>query len=57
MKCWHCRGKVIWGGDHTYEDYGMEGDGIVTNMSCSTCNAEYLIYLGENNDKEKNANE
>ena len=57
MKCWHCRGKVIWGGDHTYEDCGVEGNGIVTNMSCSTCNAEYLIYLGENNDKEKNANQ
>ena len=47
MKCWHCNSEVIWGGDHDYEDYGMEGEGIVSNLSCSGCNAFYLCYLGE----------
>ncbi len=45
MKCWHCGSDVIWGGDHTYEDYGIEGEGIVSNLSCSNCKADYLIYL------------
>ena len=45
MKCWHCNNEVIWGGDHDYDDYGMEGEGIVSNLNCSKCEAEYLIYL------------
>ena len=46
MKCWHCNSEVIWGGDHTYEDYGRDGDGIVSNLSCSgNCGAFYLCYL------------
>ena len=53
MNCWHCGNKVIWNNDHTFEDYALEGDGIVTSLSCSVCNAEYLIYLGENDGKSK----
>tara|TARA_R100001463_G_scaffold38005_3_gene81726 strand:+ start:1386 stop:1535 length:150 start_codon:yes stop_codon:yes gene_type:complete len=47
MKCWHCNSEVIWGGDHSYEDYGIEGEGIVSNMQCSKCPATYYVYLGE----------
>ena len=32
MKCWHCNEEVIWGGDFDYEDYGLEGEGIVSNL-------------------------
>ena len=53
MNCWHCQPKLIWGGDHTYEDYCIEGEGIVTNLSCSVCNAEYLIYQGEQDGSSK----
>ena len=53
MKCWHCQNDVIWGGDHTFEDYGLNGEGIVTNLSCSKCDAQYLIYLGEEDDSSK----
>jgi len=45
MKCWHCNSEVIWCGDHDFEDYMYEGKGIVTNMTCSKCPADYLIYL------------
>ena len=39
MYCWHCQEKLIWGGDHQEED--DEGnDLIVTNLSCSKCDAE-----------------
>ena len=45
MKCWHCNKELIWGGDYDYEDYGMEGEGIVSNFSCKKCDATYECYL------------
>ena len=45
MKCWHCNSEVIWGGDFDFEDYGMDGKGIVSNLSCSNCKAYYECYL------------
>ena len=52
MKCWHCNSEVIWGGDHDYEDYGMEGEGIVSNLSCSKCSAFYECYLAIEEEKK-----
>jgi len=45
-KCIDCKKILIWGGDHSYEDEGLEGDGIVTNYSCSnkSCNITILVY-------------
>jgi|TARA_R110000787_G_scaffold29297_4_gene79439 hypothetical protein len=52
MYCWHCQEKLIWGGDHQEED--DEGnDLIVTNLSCSKCDAEVLVYLTIKNDMEE----
>ena len=53
MKCWHCGHDLIWGGDHTYEEYGLDGDGIVSNLSCSVCPAEVLVYLPDEPDEPK----
>jgi len=47
MSCWHCSTELIWGGDHDYADYGKDGDGIVTNLSCPKCNSFVLVYSGE----------
>jgi len=47
MNCLRCNKEVIWGGDHSYEDYGLEGEGIVSNLSCPNddCSVEtILIY-------------
>ena len=44
---------MIWGGGPDYADYGMEGEGIVSNLSCSKCNAFYLCYLGEEDEEKK----
>jgi len=55
MNCWHCKKKLIWGGDHSYEDCGTEGDGIVSNLSCPNeeCGVEQvLVYF--NTEEEKN---
>ena len=64
MNCWHCQEDLIWGGDHTYEDYCIEGEGIVTNLSCSNdkCDVEQvLVYAGDqdadNSEREANSPE
>ena len=47
MKCSACSDDLLGGGDHDYEDYGEEGDGIVGNYSCvnKKCNVDMvLIY-------------
>ena len=54
MKCWWCGEDLIWGGDHSYEDHGMEGEGVVANLSCSKCDSFVLAYSGEFNDKKDN---
>jgi hypothetical protein len=47
MNCWHCNHELIWGGDHDFEDYQMEGEGVVTNLSCPECDAMVLVYSGD----------
>ena len=43
--CKTCGSKTIWGGDNTLEDYGKEGEGIVSNYSCSNldCGTTLLV--------------
>ena len=58
MNCWHCKSELIWGGDHSYEDYCIDGDGIVSNLSCSDdeCGVEtILVYykIDEDNESEE----
>jgi hypothetical protein len=47
MKCWHCNSELIWGSDASFEDVLMEGDGIVSFLSCSNddcdCNVEVFL--------------
>ena len=42
MKCYVCKEKLIWGGDHVEEE--NEEYDIVTNLSCNNCNAFVLVY-------------
>ena len=53
MNCWHCRSELIWGGDHNYEDYGKEGEGIVSNFQCPDCDSYYECYLPLGGQNEK----
>ena len=58
MNCWHCKSELIWGGDLSYEDYCIDGDGIVSNLSCSDdeCGVEtILVYykIDEDNESEE----
>jgi hypothetical protein len=50
MNCYNCGAELIWGGDHSFEDYGMDGDGIVTNLSCPKCDAYIEVYIKESDE-------
>ena len=41
---------MIWGSDASFDDLGMEGDGIVAFLSCSSCSAIAEFYLPERDD-------
>lgn len=45
MKCFYCQNDLLWNNDYDYEDYGIEGDGIVSVYSChyDKCNTEDII--------------
>ena len=57
MNCWHCKNELIWGADFTYEDYCLEGDGIVSTLSCRKCNAHVEVYLLNENIESKTPEE
>ena len=44
MNCWHCQTELIWGGDFDFEDYGLEDEGIVSNLSCPNCNTYVEVF-------------
>lgn len=56
MNCWHCKFELIWGGDDSYEDYGLDGEGIVSNFSCSNndCESSVIVYLPIKNEIKDN---
>lgn len=47
MKCWFCNGEepLRWNCDYSYEDFGLDGDGIITVLTCPNCNATFEGYL------------
>ena len=44
MKCWFCSHDLIWQCDYSYEDFGLEGDGIVAILHCPNCEASWEGY-------------
>lgn len=50
MNCWFCGATLIWGGDFSLEDYGYEGDGLVSNLSCPNCGATVEYTYSVEND-------
>lgn len=48
-ECMHCgEVAVIWDGDFNFEDYCVEGEGIIHECHCCNCGARitYKIDLG-----------
>lgn len=51
-QCFHCGLKaVIWDCDFDYEDYGLDGDGIVHECHCTNCGAEITYYIDGGKDE------
>lgn len=45
-ECFHYGQRtVIWDADFNYEDYGIEGEGIVQVCHCTHCGAEILYMI------------
>ena len=45
-ECFHCLTRsVIWDADFTFEDYGLEGEGLVHHCHCTNCGAEIEYYV------------
>ena len=44
--CWWCGGKLIWQSDFTKEEVLGEGEGMVTYLTCSECNADVQYTTG-----------
>jgi|TARA_R100001086_G_C11840377_1_gene258960 hypothetical protein len=41
MKCYVCKEKLVWGGDHIPENKEYD---LVTNFSCNRCDSFVLFY-------------
>lgn len=55
-ECFHCGEKaVIWDGDFSFEDYGIEGEGIIHDCHCTNCGAQiqYQVPLDPPEEEEK----
>lgn len=49
-ECFHCGHKsVIWQSDFSFEDYMLEGEGIVHILHCANCGAdiEYFVRIDD----------
>lgn len=61
-KCFHCGSRsVTWDCDYDYEDFGLEGKGIVQCLHCRNCGAKIQYYISceaeENESEEQRENE
>lgn len=53
MRCWFCGSLLIWENDNSFEDFNMQGDGIVTTLSCPRCHAMWEGYLNLEEEGDK----
>lgn len=45
--CWNCRNTMIWGNDFSFEDWGLDREGIVSSFSCNTCETTAEFFVPE----------
>ena len=50
-QCFHCLADaVIWDSDFDFQDYGLEGEGIIHVCHCTNCGAEIEYRIPIDND-------
>jgi len=55
-ECFHCLARsVVWQADFSFEDYGLEGEGIVQVCRCTNCGAEIYYYISINGEEDEEA--
>ena len=51
-ECMNCMNRtLVWDNDFSFEDYCMEGEGIVHVYHCTTCGAEVEMYTREDGEE------
>jgi transcription elongation factor Elf1 len=51
-ECFHCGERaVVWQNDYSFEDYGIEGEGIIHDLRCSNCGAAITYEIKEDDDE------
>ena len=45
MICPKCAEPIIWGNDFDFDDYGMEGEGIIGNYTCVSDNCDVDVVV------------
>lgn len=43
-RCWFCGAVMRWDCDFSFEDYDIEGEGIIVNLTCPNCEATAEFY-------------
>lgn len=57
FECFHCGEQtVIWDSDYSYEEWGLEGEGIVQVLHCTNCGAEITYYISDESNEEQDLN-
>ena len=52
-ECFHCgQRSVIWDNDFSFEDFGLEGQGLIHQCHCANCGAEIEYKISYNDDDE-----
>lgn len=52
-ECFNCGVRaVIWDSDFDYEDYGLEGKGIIHECHCTNCGARITYYIDIEEEEE-----
>lgn len=52
-KCFNCgHDTVVWQNDFSYEDYDLEGEGIVHVLYCTHCHSDITYYTPLDEEKE-----
>ena len=49
--CWYCGGRLVWDNDFDYDEVYGEGEGIVTFLHCTKCDAE--VQYSKRDDKDE----
>ena len=53
-ECFHCGARaVVWDADFSFEDYCLEGEGIVHHLHCANCGAEIEYFISCEDDEEE----